>query len=55
MKKHKDLLVFISDRLKEKETMDGKEFYDIVNGARHCAEIEAGVAGQSETEPTQST
>ena len=55
LKKHKDLLVFISDRLKEKETMDGKEFYDIVNGARHCAEIEAGAAGQSETEQTQST
>lgn len=38
---HKDLLVFISERLKEKETMDGKEFYDIVNGAKHCEELAA--------------
>lgn len=38
---HKDLLVYISERLKEKETMDGKEFYDIVNGAKHCEELAA--------------
>ncbi len=41
---HKDLLVFISERLKEKETMDGKEFYDIVNGAKHCEELAAPLA-----------
>ncbi len=39
LEEHKDLLIFIADRLKEKETMDGKEFYEIVNGAKHCAEI----------------
>lgn len=38
---HKDLLEYISERLREKETMDGKEFYDIVNGAKHCDELAA--------------
>ena len=41
LEEHKDLLEYISDRLKEKETMDGKEFYDIVNGAKHCEELAA--------------
>lgn len=41
LEEHKDLLEYISDRLKEKETMDGKEFYDIVNGAKHCDELAA--------------
>lgn len=37
--KHKDLIEYISNRLMEIETMDGKEFYDIVNGEAHCKEI----------------
>ncbi|MCR4735952.1 MAG: ATP-dependent zinc metalloprotease FtsH [Treponema sp.] len=37
---HKDLLEYIADRLLEIETMDGKEFYDIVKGAEHCKELE---------------
>ncbi len=41
LEEHKDLLEYISDRLREKETMDGKEFYDIVNGAKHCDELAA--------------
>ena len=37
---HKDLLEFIANRLMEIETMDGKEFYDIVNGEKHCKQLE---------------
>ena len=47
---HKPLLEFISTRLKEKETMDGKEFYDIVNGAKHCAEITAQEENEEKSE-----
>jgi len=36
---HKDLIEYISTRLQEIETMDGKEFYDIVKGEQHCKEI----------------
>jgi len=36
---HKDLLEYISGRLTEVETMDGKEFYEIVNGEKHCKEL----------------
>ncbi len=37
--KHKDLLEFIGLRLLEIETMDGKEFYDIIKGEAHCIEL----------------
>ena len=37
---HKTLLEYIADRLLEIETMDGKEFYDIVKGEQHCKELE---------------
>lgn len=37
--KHNDLLEFIGKRLLEIETMDGKEFYEIVNGEAHCQEL----------------
>ncbi|MDY5917686.1 MAG: cell division protein FtsH, partial [Treponema sp.] len=40
MKEHKDLLEFIANRLLEIETMDGKEFYEIVNGEMHCKQLE---------------
>ena len=39
---HKDLLDYISHRLLEVETMEGKEFYEIVKGEKHCAELTAG-------------
>ncbi len=38
---HKELLEYVSNRLLEIETMDGKEFYDIVNAEKHTAEITA--------------
>ena len=34
------MLDFIARRLEEIETMDGKEFYDIIKGEAHCKEIE---------------
>ena len=37
---HKDLIEYISRRLEEIETMDGKEFYEIVKGEQHCKELE---------------
>lgn len=37
---HKDLAEYIANRLLEIETMDGKEFYEIVNAEKHCAELE---------------
>ena len=40
LNKHKDLLEYIANRLMEIETMDGKEFYDIVNGEMHCKQLE---------------
>lgn len=40
LNEHKDLLEYIANRLMEIETMDGKEFYDIVNGEMHCKQLE---------------
>ena len=42
LREHKELLEYIADRLKDVETMDGKEFYEIVKGEQHCKEITAG-------------
>ena len=39
LSKHKELLDYIANRLVEIETMDGKEFYEIVKGEQHCAEL----------------
>ena len=36
---HKDLLDYVATRLMEKETMDGKEFTEIVKGEQHCKEL----------------
>ena len=38
--KHKDLLEYIANRLLEIETMDGKEFYEIVNAEKNCVKTE---------------
>lgn len=40
IKKHKALAEYIANRLLEIETMDGNEFYEIVNAEKHCAELE---------------
>ena len=39
LKQHKELLEYIANRLVEVETMDGKEFYEIVKGEQHCKEL----------------
>ena len=39
LSKHKELLEYIANRLVEIETMDGKEFYEIVKGEAHCKEL----------------
>lgn len=41
LSKHKTLLEYIAKRLLEIETMDGKEFYDIIKAEDHCAKLEA--------------
>ena len=38
--KHKGLIDYIANRLMEVETIEGKEFYEIVNGESHCLELE---------------
>lgn len=49
LNEHKELLDFIAKRLVEIETMDGKEFYEIVKGEAHCKEL----AQQAEKEAEQ--
>ncbi|MCR5620528.1 MAG: ATP-dependent zinc metalloprotease FtsH [Treponema sp.] len=41
LKKHRNLLEYIAKRLLEKESMDGKEFAEIIKAESHCAELEA--------------
>jgi cell division protease FtsH len=41
LEKHKDLLAYIARRLLEKETMDGKEFQEIIKAEDHCRELES--------------
>lgn len=52
LSEHKELLEYIANRLLEIETMDGKEFYEIVKGEEHCRELllkEKEKAGQSDS------
>ena len=50
--KHKDLIDYIANRLMEVETIDGKEFYEIVNGEAHCKKLlEDKTAGTEEKTP----
>ena len=54
---HKDLLEYIAKRLLEIETMEGKEFEDIIKGERHCLELADATAknssAQEETSPAE--
>jgi len=45
---HKDLLEYIAKRLLEKETMEGKEFEDIVKAESHCEELTAEAGKKAE-------
>ena len=53
---HKELLEYIANRLVEIETMDGKEFYEIVKGEQHCKELSdsAGKKSEKKTEKSES-
>lgn len=55
LKQHKDLLEYIANRLVEVETMDGKEFYEIVKGEAHCKELteNAGKSSKKLEEPAE--
>ena len=53
MEQHKDLLNFIANRLLEIETMDGKEFYEIVKGEAHCRELAQQAAENAENKPEE--
>ena len=48
LSKHKELLDYIANRLVEIETMDGKEFYEIVKGEQHCKELTENAGKSSE-------
>lgn len=50
---HKALLEYIANRLLEIETMDGKEFYDIVNGEKHCTELAGNASKESDNKISQ--
>lgn len=50
LKKHGNLLEYIAQRLLEKETMDGKEFQEIVKAEDHCNELEATAVKNSAEE-----
>ena len=39
LESHRELLDYVSNRLQEKETIDGKEFEEIVKAEGHCAEL----------------
>ena len=55
LKSHKDLLDYIARRLMEKETMDGKEFAEIVKAEGHCKELEdkSSIALDDKTEKVE--
>lgn len=51
LKKHKELLEYIANRLLEKETMDGKEFEEIVKAEDHCKELETAASTEQKALP----
>ena len=55
LKQHKDLLEYIANRLVEVETMDGKEFYEIVKGEAHCKELTDKAGKEEKNEKTKKT
>lgn len=50
LKKHGNLLEYIAQRLLEKETMEGKEFQEIIKAEDHCNELEATAVKNSSEE-----
>lgn len=54
LKKHRELLEYIAKRLLEKETMDGKEFEEIVKAEDHCRELESAASTEQKALPESS-
>ena len=52
LREHKTLLEYIANTLLEKETMEAKEFNDIINAETHCKELENSAADDGETPKT---
>ncbi len=50
LEKHRTLLEYIAKRLLEKESMDGKEFEEIIKAESHCAELEAEAGKKADDE-----
>ena len=50
LEKHRNLLEYIAKRLLEKESMDKKEFEEIIKAESHCAELEAEAGKKAEDE-----
>ncbi|MBQ5385393.1 MAG: cell division protein FtsH, partial [Treponema sp.] len=48
--KHKELLDYIAKRLLEKETVEGKEFEDIIKAESHCTELAAEAGKKADEE-----
>ena len=55
LRKHRPLLDYVSERLIEKETIDGKEFEEIVKAETHCAQLESDAGKQQEPAKKPST
>ena len=49
--KHKTLIDYIANRLMEVETIEGKEFYEIVNGEKHCKQLEEKAVEKKAAKP----
>ena len=47
---HKDLLDYIAKRLLEKETVEGKEFEEIIKAESHCNELTAEAGKKADEE-----
>ncbi len=50
LKGHRDLLEYVAKRLLEKETVDGKEFEEIIKAEGHCNELTAEAGKKADEE-----
>ena len=55
LREKKDLLEYISNRLIEVETMDSKEFNDIIKAHEHCENLTAAAQAESSTVVSEDT
>ena len=55
LREHKTLLEYIANTLLEKETMEAKEFNDIINAETHCKELENSASEEDKTSETDNS